>query len=100
MVIAEAGNFPDLARFYLKNVVWPGMALIGGVLEEGIDRGEFRPVDVPETVKILIAPILFVAQWRAALEVYDTAPLDVEAFSRAHVDLTMASLSMEKGGSS
>ena len=46
MVIAEAGNFPDLARIYREEVVERGLALFGGLLQTGMDRGEFRKVPV------------------------------------------------------
>src|SRR6266436_4550401 len=36
LVLAEAGNFPDLARFYLDEVVNRGRALIRGVIRKGI----------------------------------------------------------------
>src|SRR6188474_1698007 len=42
MVIAEAGNFPDLARIYREEVVERGLTLFGGLLQAGMDRGEFR----------------------------------------------------------
>src|SRR5262249_20357024 len=42
LVIAEAGNFPDLARFYLENVVRRMLRLIASILQRGIDSGEFR----------------------------------------------------------
>lgn len=92
MVIAEAGNFPDLAQFYLDNVIKRAMSILGGVIERGIETGEFREVDVPHSVKVLMAPFLFLAQWRTAFEIHDDAPLDVGAFSRTHVDLALAAL--------
>src|SRR5262249_32812219 len=39
IVVSEAGNFPDLARFYRKQVVDRGMALLRRVLQLGIARG-------------------------------------------------------------
>ncbi len=92
MVIAESGNFPDLAQFYFDNVIKRGTSILGRVIGRGVETGEFRVVDVPQAVKVLMAPILFLAQWRTAFEIHDDAPLDVKAFSRAHVDLALAAL--------
>src|SRR6266571_4859113 len=36
LMMAEAGNFPVLARFYYDEVVTRGQRLMGGVLERGI----------------------------------------------------------------
>jgi AcrR family transcriptional regulator len=92
LVIAEAGNFPDLARFYLDEVVRRGLRLIGTILRRGIERGEFRPVDVDHTVFCVIAPMLIAALWKNSLEAYDDAPLDTQALARAHLDLLLRGL--------
>src|SRR5215472_4124667 len=42
IIVAEAGNFPDLARFYREEVVDRGFAVFRRVLRAGIERGEFR----------------------------------------------------------
>lgn len=92
LVIAEAGNFPDLARFYLDEVVRRGLRLIGVILRRGIERGEFRPVDVDHAVFCVIAPLLIAALWKNSLEPHDHAPLDAAALVRAHLDLLLRGL--------
>jgi AcrR family transcriptional regulator len=92
LVIAEAGNFPELARFYLDEVVHRGLRLIGAILRRGIARGEFRAVDVDHTVFCVIAPMLIAALWKNSLEAYDDAPLDTEALVRGHLDLLLRGL--------
>jgi AcrR family transcriptional regulator len=96
LVIAEAGNFPELARFYLDEVVRRGLRLIGTILRRGIARGEFRTVDVDHAVFCVIAPLLIAALWKNSLEPYDHAPLDTRALVRTHLDLLLRSL--ETGG--
>src|SRR5215469_11195307 len=64
LVLTEAGNFPDLARFYLEEVVDRGKALFRKVLERGVAGGEFRPVDTESVVLCVIAPLLFACLWR------------------------------------
>ena len=92
LVIAEAGNFPELARFYLDAVVRRGLRLIGTILRRGIERGEFRAVDVDRAVFCVIAPMLIAALWKNSLEAYDDATLDTEALVRAHLDLLLRGL--------
>jgi AcrR family transcriptional regulator len=92
LVIAEAGNFPDLARFYLDEVVRRGLRLIGTILRRGIERGEFRPVDVDHTVFCVIAPMVIAALWKNSLEPHDDAPLDAQALARAHLGLLLRGL--------
>ncbi|MGH6921511.1 MAG: TetR family transcriptional regulator [Burkholderiales bacterium] len=92
LVIAEAGNFPDLARFYLNEVIRRGLRLIGSILRRGIERGEFRHIDVEHTVFCVIAPMLIAALWKNSLEPHDDAPLDAPALARAHLDLLLRGL--------
>jgi AcrR family transcriptional regulator len=92
LVIAEAGNFPDLARFYLDEVVRRGLRLIGTILRRGIERGEFRPIDVDHAVFCVIAPMLIAALWKNSLEPHDDAPLDAQALARAHLELLLRGL--------
>jgi AcrR family transcriptional regulator len=89
LVIAEAGNFPDLARFYLDQVIRRGLRLVAAILRRGIDRGEFRPIDVNHAVFCVIAPMLLAALWKNSLEPHDDAPLDAQALARAHLDLLL-----------
>jgi AcrR family transcriptional regulator len=92
LVIAEAGNFPDLARFYLDEVVRRGLRLIATILRRGIERGEFRGVDVDHAVFCVIAPMLIAALWKNSLEPHDETELDPQALARAHLDLLLRGL--------
>lgn len=95
LIITEAGNFPDIARFYLDNVVHRGFALIGRILERGIKSGEFRPMDVRSTTFCVLAPVLLTALWRHSLGRYEPDALDPEALWRTHVDLLLRGLLQE-----
>ena len=64
IIFAEVRNFPELAQFYADEVVLPARRLIAGLLQRGIERGEFRAVPVLETTHALIAPMLFQALHR------------------------------------
>ncbi|MFI5446802.1 TetR/AcrR family transcriptional regulator [Polaromonas sp. UC242_47] len=59
LLMSEAGNFPEIAAFYQQEVVQPGQALIRRIMQRGIDRGEFRPMDLDYAVYSVIAPMVF-----------------------------------------
>jgi AcrR family transcriptional regulator len=59
LMMSEAGNFPDLAAFYQQEVIQPGHELIRRMMQRGIDRGEFRPMDLDYAVYSVIAPMIF-----------------------------------------
>ncbi|CAO3417198.1 TetR/AcrR family transcriptional regulator [Azospirillum doebereinerae] len=87
LVIAEAGNFPELAAFYHREVIRRGFGLLAALLQRGIDRGEFRPVNVDHTIRLIVAPLLLSAIWRTAFDRVDgTDPLDVAALVATHRD--------------
>jgi len=98
LVLTEAGNFPDLARFYLEEVVDQGKALLRKVLERGVETGEFRPIDTESVVLCVIAPLLLACLWRHSFEPHSNLPLDIEALFRAHLDLLRRGLAAEPGG--
>jgi AcrR family transcriptional regulator len=99
LVIAEAGNFPDLARFYLENVVHRGLRLIAATLRRGIERGEFRAIDVDHAVYCVVGPMLLTALWKHSLGPYDDRPMDVAAVCRAHLDLLLHGLQVQRPAS-
>lgn len=92
LVIAESGNFPDLARFYFDEVVSRGLRAMESVLQRGIARGELRPVDKAHAARLVIAPMLLLLFWKATFERHAGAPLDERAFLAAHLDLLMHGL--------
>jgi TetR/AcrR family transcriptional regulator len=59
LMMSEAKNFPELAAFYQQEVIMPGQALIRAILQRGMDRGEFRPMDLDYAVYVVIAPMIF-----------------------------------------
>ena len=42
LVIAELRAFPEIGRFYLKEVIGRGIPMLEGLIVRGIDQGEFR----------------------------------------------------------
>lgn len=69
LMLSECGNFPDLAQFYQEEVIFRSDNLIHSVLQRGIVSGEFRQFDVPQLVKVLVAPILMLMLWKHSFAV-------------------------------
>jgi AcrR family transcriptional regulator len=80
LVMAEAGNFPELAHFYQDEVITRGTNMIRGMLERGIERGEFRPINVVQTAQVLVAPMLTLITWKHSVAPCDRGELDPTAF--------------------
>jgi AcrR family transcriptional regulator len=95
MVIAEAGNFPDLARIYREEVVERGLKLLGSVIAGGIARGEFREIPVEHAVRLCAAPLLLAAIWRTTFAPLDPAPYDYMGLIEAHIATLLRGLKKE-----
>ena len=98
LIIAEAGNFPELARFYLEEVIQRGLGLFAGILERGIASGELRAVDVGHSARTVIAPVLLAAIWKSTFEAHAGARLDAEAFLATAVDVVLSGLRADRRG--
>jgi AcrR family transcriptional regulator len=95
LVIAEAGNFPELARFYLAEVVEPAQAVTVAIVKRGIARGEFREVNAEEVARLMAAPMLGLLMWRNALESFSKTKVDPLAYLEAHLDMLSHGLAKE-----
>ena len=96
LILSEGKNFPEISRFYMEEVIQRGFRLIGGVIKRGIDRGEFREINVENTVKCIIAPAIFSMLWKHSLEPFAGKKIDVESFFQTHLDLILHGLSKGK----
>jgi AcrR family transcriptional regulator len=95
IIIAESGNFPELARFYREEIIDKGLALMSSLIERGIAQGEFRDVPVQHAVRLCIAPVLLGAIWRVTFAQFDPEPYDYKGLIDAHLDVLFRGLSAE-----
>ena len=87
LMIAEAGNFPQLARFYYQEVITRGHRLMAGVLERGIKAGEFKKVDLKVATKLAMAPLMHAVVARKAFAHCMPEGFDVPAYLDTHIEL-------------
>lgn len=97
LVIAESGNFPELARQYREEVIERGLGLFARVIAAGVTAGEFRPVDPAHAAKLCVAPVLLMALWRTCLARGDEPPLDAAGLVEAHLTTLLRGLAAEGG---
>jgi AcrR family transcriptional regulator len=93
LMMAEASNFPELARFYYEEVVTRGHRLMAGVLERGIKAGEFRPVNVAVATKLAMAPVMHAVIARRAFSACMPEGFDVASYLDTHIDLYLHGIS-------
>lgn len=92
LVMSEAGNFPEIARFYHDEVIERGRALVVDALDRGVAAGEFRAVDTAYAWRIVIAPLLIAIIWKHSFQPFEREPLDLRRHLEVQVDLLMNGL--------
>lgn len=95
LMTAEAGNFPELARFFVDNVVRRGRRLFARVLRRGVASGEFRACNLNYAVRVLLAPLVFAVIYDRSLRPYDRDPYRAESFIDAHLDVFLGGISAQ-----
>lgn len=100
LIMSEASNFPELAAFYQQEVIEPGNRLIHRILQRGIERGEFRPMDLQYGVHTVLAPMLYLIVWKHSLggcAGLVGAPLVPQDYIAAQVDTLLNGLRVAPG---
>lgn len=98
LVMTEVRNFPEIAEFYLREVVEPATGLLASIVRRGIDQGEFRAVDVDSAVHSLVLPFIMICIHKHSLGACPPEcpggilPVDGHAFIRHHLALLLDGL--------
>ena len=68
LVITEVRNFPEIAEFYAREVVEPGMDVIGQLLQRGMAQGEFRSdLNIMAAVHSVVLPMIMLCLHKHSL---------------------------------
>jgi AcrR family transcriptional regulator len=92
LVIAEAGNFPELARFYHDEVIHRAHRLLAHAMDRGIQSGEFRPVNLHYAQRIACAPMVMLMLWRHSFAACVEYPVDPLEYIATHADMLIHAL--------
>lgn len=88
LVLTEGPRFPAIAEFYYHEVVERVMAVIRGLAQRAVARGELPNDALVRFPQLLGAPGIVAIIWSGLFDQW--AKLDVEAFMRAYLDLVLA----------
>ena len=96
LLMNEAVAFPDLAQFYMDEVLAPTHALLHRVVERGMANGEFRALDIASVVHGMVAPVQFLIFYKRCTSVctVNAAPLDPERFLDTQIELLLHGLAV------
>ena len=97
LMVSEAAHFPELARFYVDNVVRRARKLLEDALHKGIENGEFRQCDVKCAARALLFPLVFSVIWEKSLAQYDSEKYEMDACIDTHLSIFLNGLSKKSG---
>lgn len=96
IVVAESGNFPAIAQFYADTVLRRAFTLIESILARGMERGEFRRMDVHAVLPLFAGPFLLLALWKHSLGRHTDLKFDPRAVAEAHIETLLRGFAAEK----
>ena len=92
IIVSEVRNFPEIADYYVQQVIEPGSALIGGIVVRGMASGEFRKVDVESVVHSLVLPMVMLCVHKHGMAACSRHVIDGRRFIAEHVALVVRGL--------
>lgn len=97
IMISEAANFPELASFYLENVIQRTRRLVANLISLGIKRGEFRQCDSEYAARAFLSPMVFAAIWEHSLAPFDER-YDINEYLNTHLDIFLRGILKDSHG--
>jgi AcrR family transcriptional regulator len=92
VLLAEAGNFPELAEFWRREIIDRGLGLFETIIRRGVARGELRAVDPAHAARLCAAPFLVMVFWRTVFGKFDAEPYDYQGLIETHVQTLLHGL--------
>lgn len=95
MVVAEAGNFPEIAKVWHDELVAQALGAMTAAIEAAQARGEVKPGNPRIYALQLIAPLLVSVLWRETFTPIGAPPFDIPAVMVQHIDTLLGGLLTE-----
>lgn len=99
ILVSESGNFPQLARLYADLVIKRGLAFMTQIVERGVARGEFRPVEARDVAPLIVAPAMLLGLFRVSFAPHVDFALDRRGILEAHVETLLRGLAADPSAS-
>ena len=95
IIIAESGNFPELARFWRTEVIDKALGMMSVIISKGVVRGELRDLPPEMVARLCIAPLVLSIIWRTTFARFDEVPFDYQKLFETHIDVLLKGLAPE-----
>ncbi|MDZ4866515.1 MAG: TetR/AcrR family transcriptional regulator [Alphaproteobacteria bacterium] len=91
LLIADGPKFPELVEFYHAEIGRVGYELMQKTLEQGVARGEIRPIATDLVPEVIFGPII-AATVRRLLRGDLVRPVDIAQLIEVHLDILLRGL--------
>lgn len=85
LVLTEGHRFPEIAKFYYREVPARAFAAVRALVRKGIERGEIADDALERFPQLIITPALLAILWEGLFDRFER--LDAEALLRTHFRL-------------
>lgn len=97
LIIAEAGNFPELAEFYREEVIEVGLGALQRLIRAGVTQGQFRDVDPQAAARSIIGGLMLHMVWMTTFARADDPPLPGNIMAQHHLDIILNGMRADGG---
>ena len=91
LIFSEAGNFPEMAEFYVETIVKRVRGIFEQIIQQGIDNNEFKSCDSKSAARLLMAPVIQAHIWKHSLKPYDD-DMNEQTYIKLHLNLYLNGL--------
>ena len=96
MVVAEAGNFPQIAKVWHDELVSQALGAMSAAIAAGQARGEVKPGDPRAYALSLISPMVVAVLWRETFVPVGAAPFDIPSVMTQHIETLLGGMLTEE----
>lgn len=97
LIISEAGNFPELARFFIDEVVRRARRLFVQVIRNGVESGEFRDCDANHVARAIMGALVFNTIYMHSLAPFDSEGFEPRKIIETHLTALLRGLKPDSG---
>lgn len=97
VIVSEARNFPEIARFHLTEIVSVVLGALSDLFQRAMVRGEIREMEPEIAARLFMAPLVKTLFWRITFSAVETEPFDANAFLDAHVGVFLRGMKPDDG---
>lgn len=100
VIVSEARNFPEIARFHLTEIVSVVLGALSDLFARAMARGEIREMEPEIAARLFMAPLVKTLFWRITFSAVETEPFDANDYLEAHVGVFLRGMKPDVGATS